>query len=157
MPPEHILQEAGPKVYTPTDPDPSCTVPVYWELVNTVGHRGLKRSSCLFPWSPLSFPIPAGLKTQTFPLGCVLAVLAEKEQQESAPLAATGPPQVVSSGTPVKDLFKYAQTVEGAAKLARDYRAHVPAPVWKRPLVAAGAAAVPQQRGHRPGHSQFQR
>lgn len=158
MPPEYILQEAGPKVYIPTDPGPSCPVPLSWELVNTGVHRGLKRSSCLFSWSPLSFPIPAGLKTQPFPLGCVLSVLAEKEQQESAPPAATGPPQVVFSGTPFRDFFKHAQTVEGAAKPAWDYSCSRSCSFLEKATLCCRCCSCASAEGAQTRtHSQFQR
>lgn len=39
------------------------------------------------------------------------------------------------------------------AKPVWNYRARVPAPVWKGPLCAAGAAALPQQRGCRAGYA----
>lgn len=78
-------------------------------------------------------------------MGYFLTVLAEIEQQELAPPAATGHLEVVSSGTPIRDLFKHAQTVQGAARPVWDYRAHLPAPVWKGSLFAAGARKDTEQ------------
>ena len=99
---------------------------------------------------PVPFPFPAGPKPRPVPLGCFLPALAEKEQQEPAPPAATAPCQLISSGTPVRDLLEHAP-VEDAVRQACACRAGFPAPVWETPLFAAGATAVPQKKGPRPG------